>query len=283
MVLIFFAASILMAAAIAAPMHAAIADHLGNSTVAENLVRGFDSSWLTEFQISQATFVKSFSIAIVYGAILFLALSTMLSAGAFELFVRPEGSPLAVFGRGIGKYFFRFARLIVIASVFYFLAFWFWNGPVSNLLNYAFADSAVERVHFYLEWLRWALLLATVGFVNVVVEYAKADIVIDEHDSALAAIGHAAGFVLRNFKRVLAIYLALALMTAVTIALYSTFARFFPQASAITVTIWFLVAQILIWLRWYFRIASWGAAVAFYRAGRAQAPVVRVEEVPAQA
>ena len=285
MVLIFFTCNLFLAAAVAAPMYSAIADHLGNSAMGQQLVRGFDSSWLAEFEVANAPFLKSFSIAIVYGSILFLVLNTVLSAGAFEWFWRREQAARAgvemnasgfhIFGRGMGRYFLRFARIAIVASIFYFVAFWFWQMPVANALDHLFEDSAVERWHFYLNWVRLALLIGSVVVISVVVDYAKADIAIDEHRSALAAIGHAAGFVVANFRRVVVIYGSLAVFATLTVFLYATFARFFPQSSVGTVVVWFLVAQGLLWVRWMFRLASWGAAVAFYGAGRANltAPV----------
>lgn len=284
MVLIFFACNLLMAAAVAAPMHWAIADHLGNSMVGEKLAHGFDYSWLNEFQLFYAPFLRSFSISIVWASVLFLALNTVLSAGAFEVFrstVAPGSGPagsalenaarfpgLHAFGRGMGKYFLRFARIAIVASIFYFVAFWFWQNIVDQAVTKLFEDASAERWHFYTEWLRWALLIFTVLVVNMIVEYAKADMVIDEHNSALGAIGHGAGFVFAKFGRVLAIYVVLGVLTLLTIFIYSMFARFFPQSSVVTVFIWFLVAQVLLWFRWMFRLSSWGAAVAYYGASR---------------
>lgn len=278
MVLIFFACNLLFAAAVAAPMHKAIADHLGASMTGQQMAHGFDWSWLMEFQIAYAPFLESFSIAIVYSSILFLALNAVLSAGAFEIYTqhqRAEHSAIAspgwdlhAFGRGMGKYFLRFARLVLVATVFYFVAFWFWNGPVANGLDRLFVNSAVERWHFYLNWLRVALLIFSVVVINLVVDYAKADIVIDEHRSSLAALGHAAGFAWARFGRVLAIYLSLAVLTGIAIFVYSAFARFFPQSSVATIFIWFVVAQILLCLRWTLRLASWGATVAYYASHR---------------
>lgn len=305
MVLIFFACNLLMAAAIAAPMHVAIADHIGNSMVGEKMAHGFDYFWLTEFQLAHAALLKSFSIAIVWGSVLFLALNTVLSAGAFEVFrstvapdsIRKESGVsvaevnvrfpgLHAFGRGIGKYFLRFARIAIIASVLYFVAFWFWQNIMGLAVDRLFQDAVAERGHFYTEWLRWALLILTVFVVNIIVEYAKADMVIDEHYSAFGAMGHAAGFVFANFGRVLAIYVSLGSLTLLTIFIYSAFARFFPQSSVATVFIWFLVAQVLLWFRWMFRLSSWAAAVAYYSSRRTPAVVTQpapAEQVEAQA
>ncbi|MFB3813935.1 MAG: hypothetical protein ACE14L_07460 [Terriglobales bacterium] len=268
MVFIFYGCNLLLAAAVAAPMYRTLADHIGHSAVGNELARGFSSSWLVEFQIAKADFLNSFSIAIAYAGILFLALNTVLSAGAFEVYRHGAGASMHAFGRGIGKYFGRFARIAVVASLFYFVAFWLWQGPAAALLNWIFRDSVPERWHFYLNWLRWALLFASVFVVNAVAEYAKAGVVIDEHPSALAAIGHGAGFVVAHFWRVMAIYCTLGALTTLTILVYAAFARYFPQSSVATVLIWFLVAQVLLWLRWMFRLSSWGAAVAYSSAHR---------------
>jgi hypothetical protein len=170
------------------------------------------------------------------------------------------------FGRGTGKYFFRFARVALCASLLYFLAFWLWQDGAARLLDRAFRDSAVERWHFYLESLRVALLALTCALISLAVDYAKAAIVIDERRSSLGALGRGAGFVLARLRQVLAIYSALALPALGAIVLYAIFARYFPQRSVATVLIWFLVAQVLLWIRWMFRLASWGAAVAYYAA-----------------
>jgi hypothetical protein len=275
MVVLFFGCNLLLAAALAAPMHAAIAEHVGNSAVGRELAESFSAAWMTEFSIAKADFLKSFSITIVYAGILFLGLNTVLSAGAFEVFARGGGAYMHAFGRGVGKFFGRFARIAVIASVMYFAAFWFFNGPLERWLTSAFRGVNAEAGHFYLNWLRVALLVLTVLGINMLVEYTKADIVIDDHRSVLAAFGHAAGFVLAHFGRVAFIYAVIGVLTTIAIAVYVVFANLMPQHTVATIFIWFVVAQVLLWLRWMFRLASWGAAVAYYGA---HLPATRVVE-----
>ncbi len=266
MVFLFFGCHLLLAAAVAAPMHSAIADHVGRSAVGEELARGFSAAWLTEFQIAYEAFLKSFSIAIVYAGILFLALNTVLSAGAYEVFAGGEGARLHAFGRGVGKYFTRFVRLALIASALYFVVFWIWNDLAVGALERWFEDSTREAWHFRLNLARAALLFASVTLVNLLVEYARADIVVRQPESTLAALGQAAGFFLRRWPFVLTIYLVLGSLTTLALAGYALFARYFPQDRAATILLWFVVAQALFWLRWLFRLSSWGAALEYYRA-----------------
>ncbi|MGH9510330.1 MAG: hypothetical protein ACRD2Q_09560 [Terriglobales bacterium] len=266
MVFLFFGCHLLLAAAVAAPMHSAIADHVGRSAVGEELARGFSAAWLTEFQIAYEAFLKSFSIAVVYAGILFLALNTVLSAGAYEVLAGGEGARLHAFGRGVGKYFTRFARLALIASALYFTAFWIWNDLAVQQLERWFEDSTREAWHFRLNLVRVALLFASVMLVNLLVEYARADMVVRQRESILATLGQAAGFVLRRLPSVLTMYLALGSLTTLAIAGYAAFARYFPQDRPAAILLWFLVAQLLFWLRWLFRLSSWGAALEYYRA-----------------
>ncbi|MGH9649177.1 MAG: hypothetical protein ACRD3I_01775, partial [Terriglobales bacterium] len=265
-VFLFLGCHLLLAAAVAAPMHSAIAGHVGRSAVGEELARSFSAAWLTEFQIAYETFLKSFSIAIVYTGILFLALNTVLSAGAYEVFAGGEGARLHAFGRGMGKYFARFARLAMIASALYFVAFWLWNDLAVRQLQHWFEDSTREAWHFRLNLVRVALLFVSVIAVNLLVEYARADIVVRQRQSTLAALGQAAGFLLRRLPSVLTICFVLGLLTALTIAAYAVFARYFPQDQPAAILLWFLVAQILFWLRWLFRLSSWSAVLEYYRA-----------------
>ncbi len=265
MVFLFYGCHLLLAAAVAAPMHSAIADHVGRSAVGEELARDFSAAWLTEFQIAYEAFLKSFSIAIVYAGVLFLALNTVLSAGAYEVFAGGEGARLHAFGRGMGKYFTRFVRLALIASALYFLVFWIWNDLAVRQLARWFEDSTREVWHFRLNLVRVTLLLAFAMLVNLVLEYARADIVVRQRESTLAALGQAAGFVLRHLPSVLFIELGLGSLTALTITAYAVFARYSPQDSPATILLWFFVAQALFWLRWLFRLSSWSAALEYYR------------------
>jgi len=266
---LFFACNLLLAAAVAAPMHSAIANHLGNSMTAKQLARGFSASWLTEFQLAYAGFLKGFSTAIVYGGILFLVLNAVLSAGAFGVFsqlVPEDGGPgsMYAFGRGLGRLWGRFLRLTAIASVFYYALFWFWAGRAAQFNRCLFRDSVREAPHFYLEWLRWGLLFFCCFVVNAIVDYARAALAAHPERSTLAALGDGAGFVAGRLGRVMAIYFALGVLAAAAVLAYAVFARFFPQSSVITVFVWFVVAEILLWLRWLLRLGSWGAAVAYY-------------------
>ncbi len=270
MVTLFYGANLLVAAALAAPMYSAIAQHVGHSRVGEELARGFNAAWLVEFTISNADFLKGFSTSIAYAGIIFLALNAVLSAGAFEVFAQGEGAKLHAFGRGVGKYFGSFARVVLVASFFYFVVFWFFNGPLDRWLDRAFRDSTADRWHFTLNLVRVALTAFLVMVVNMMVDYAKAEVVTGERASALGALGQGAGFVIGRFGRVLAIYAALAVMSLLTIAVYLIFARYVPQSSVLTVLVWFLVAQALLWVRWMLRLASWGAAVSYYKAVAAE-------------
>jgi hypothetical protein len=284
---LFFACNLLLAAAVAAPMHSVIADHLGHSMMAGELARGFSASWLTEFQLAYSGFLKGFSIAIVYGGILFLLLNAVLSAGAFEVFARRvDNSPgwsMHAFGRGVGRFWGRFLRLTAIASIFYYVLFWFWASRMAQFNRWLFRDSVREAPHFYLEWLRWALLFGCCFVVNAIVDYARAALVAHPDRSSLAALGEGAGFVAGRLGRVMAIYLGLGVLAALAVVAYAAFARFFPQSSVITVFVWFVVAQILLWVRWLLRLSSWGAALAFYQSHSAQAPVPARDALPADA
>ena len=260
---IFYACNLFLAAAVAAPMYAAISDHLGNSAMSNTLAAGFSGPWLTEFQIAYSEFLRAFSIQVVYAGIVFLALNTVLSGGAFEVFAGGDEAGVLSFGRGIGRYFGRFARIAAIASVFYFLAFWLFNYGVARAITLAYKNSLTESWPFALQLVRVALLIFCVSVINAIVDYARADVVRDQHSSALAALGHAAGFVFSHLGRVMFIYFFLGLLSVMVVLAYSVFAHLMPEHSVATIFIWFVVAQALMWVRWMLRLASWAAAAHF--------------------
>jgi hypothetical protein len=193
------------------------------------------------------------------------------------------GWTMHAFGRGLGRFWGRFLRLTAIASVFYYVLFWFWASRMAQFNHWVVRGGVREAPHFYLEWLRWALLFFCCFVVNAIVDYARAALVAHPDRSTLAALGEGAGFVAGRFGRVMAIYLGLGVLAALAVLAYAAFARFFPQSSVMTVFVWFLVAQILLWVRWLLRLSSWAAALAFYQSHSAPAPVPAQDALPAGA
>lgn len=279
LVMLFYAANLLLAAAVAAPMHQVIREHAGAGKVSEDLARGFSVAWLAEFRIVHTSFLETFASGIVYASVLFLLLNTVLSAGAFEVFFRGAGAGMHAFGRGTGRYFFRFLRLALIASLLYFVVFSLLQDRATAWLDEAFRYSTTERGHYLLDWLRIVLLLAGLFTVNAIVDYAKASLVVRDDASVLGALGEAAGFVFGRYLRVMAIYLALALAAALLVLVYAVFARYFPQSNVLTVLLWFLVAQVLLFGRWALRLAHWAAATKYFLAHQ-PAPVPAPLEQP---
>ena len=230
----------------AALLAEAIQDHLGPSTMAARAAAGPDLVWWDEFQHAGAP--ASFTPAIIGGAAplgtysrlldggappadaiaaaaIALAVWLFLSGGLLERLARRRRLGTRAFFGACGALFFRLVRLTLAVGIVYALLL----GPVhgwlfDGLYPWLTRDTTVERTAaiwraaLYLVWL--APLLA----VNLLADYTKARLVVEDRRSVAGAIAAAARVLRRHGGRAVGVYAVNAAAAGLVLAGYLAFA-----------------------------------------------------------
>jgi hypothetical protein len=302
-----FALTFLLALPLAITMRGLLETHLGSSLAAERAASGVNYDWWQEFTSQASGLGTTFSpviigfaatldnissvldgqreVAPIAGAIgLYLAGWTFLAGGIIDRYARQRPTRAYGFCAASGIHFFPLLRLAAAAGVVYWWLF-------AYVHRWLFLEWLVERtrtIEVEREVFFWRLALYIVFglalvIVNVIFDYAKIRLVVEDRRSALSALSAGMRFVSRHAGRVAGLYAINALAFLVLIAAWAAVA---PGASG-GASIWlvFLAGQIYLLARLALKLQFLASETALFQsllahAGYAAAPVVSWPESP---
>jgi hypothetical protein len=225
-----FVMTLLAALPLALTIRDAIASHLGRSLVADQVADGVSWDWWQEF-LSQATGVeRTFTPVIIgfastldgIGSVLdasaidppivaalavYLGAWIFLSGGVLDRYARQRPTRAHGFFAASGVFFWRFLRLGVVAAVTYWFLFayvhrWLFDTWYVN----ATRDLDVERTAFAWRVGMYALFGLLLVAANVVFDFAKVRLVVEDRRSAIGALAASLTFIARNGRAVAGLY-----------------------------------------------------------------------------
>jgi hypothetical protein len=299
--------TLLLALPAALTLRRMISDHLGSSLAAGPAVAGVNFDWWNEF-LAQAggvgqTFVPAIlgfaavlknlsaivdagSVPTVIAALIAVntVISLFLAGGVLDRLARDRATGPYGFFSACGVFFFRFLRLGALAAALY-LALFAWLHPL--LFERAYTaltrDLTVERTAFIYRIGLYLVFGALVLLVNILFDYAKIRMVVEDRRSAIGAVVGAARFIRRQPLAAIGLYLLNALAFAVVLALYAITV---PGAGENWVWLALLVGQLYIVLRIVVRLMFAASQIALFQgrlahAGYTAAPIPTWPESPA--
>jgi hypothetical protein len=168
----------------------------------------------------------------------------------------------------------RFLRLGLVAAFVYGLLFrvvhpWLF-GTLSRDLT---RDLTAERSAFFVHLALYGLFAIALATCNLVLDYAKVRIVVEDRRSVLAALSGAVRFLRRNGGAAAALYLADAALFAAVLALYAAVA---PGAGSSGWPMWlgFGIAQVYLLARLWVKLVFWASETALFQGRLAHAGYV---------
>ena len=287
----------------AAVMAGAIETSVGGSLVADNLRTGFDMGWYGEFKAQAKGLETTLRPSIIgAGAIydnleawltgeiftgfrglvgmgaVYAAVWALLLGGVLDRLSSGEGLlRLGPFFTAGGRFFFRFVRLAVIAGVFYYGVYRFAHWLLERIADWT-RDVTVERTVLLDALAGFAVIALLLVFVNMAFDYAKIATFREDRKSMLLAALAGFRFVLRSPVKTFGLYLLLAAVGAVLVAVYAGVAPGAGQSTPLTIGLAFAVGQVYLLARLALRLAFYGGQMTLYdeltakaRAGEAAA------------
>ena len=197
-----------------------------------------------------------------------------LSGGILDRYGRQRRLGSAAFFSACGSYFWRFVRLGVIVGVAYWFLFTYvhtwlftnWYGGVN-------ADLAVERTAVAWRFSMYALFGFWLVVINVIADYAKVRMVVEDRRSAIGAVVAALGFIRRNLGRVVGLYIANGLLFLVVIGVWALVA---PGAGGAGASMWlgFVAGQVYLVARLMVKLQFMASQTALFQRSLAHASYV---------
>lgn len=286
------ALTLLVALPLSIALRGLIASQLGDSQFADAIAEGANYDWWQEF-LSQATglgttFVPSI---IGFGAVLknlsaildnvpmattiagatmaWLVLWSFLSGGVLDRYARMRPTRAPGFFAACGTHFWRFLRLGILAVAAYSILFdlvhpWLFE----DLYPWLTRDTTVERTAFVVRLAGYIVFGGLLILFNVVFDYARIRIVVEDRRSAVGALLAGARFV-RRHPAVFHLYLINGACFVLLALLYALLSPGAPSG----VALWFALAigQFYIVMRHYVKLLFYASQVAYFQAQLAHA------------
>ncbi len=285
--------TLLLALPLAMTLRGMLADHLGSSLAAGPAASSVNLDWWNEFLAQAAGLGQTFVPSILGFAAVLKNLSTVADAGTLPTVIASVVTAhmvISVFLMGgvldrlardhtIGSYgffaacgvfFFRFLRLGVIATGLYWVLFTQLHPLLfDTLLSRLTHDLTVERTAFFYRVAFYVVFGFVVVTVNVIFDYAKIRMVVEDRRSALGALTASLRFITRNDGAVYGLYLLNTLVFLIVVAIYAIVVP--GAAGGWLATLGLFVGQLYIVLRVFLRLTFAASQISLFQSRLAHA------------
>jgi hypothetical protein len=269
----------------------AIEAHIGSSLTADAIAAGADYGWWQEFSAQASGLASTFVPSIIgFGAVLdnlsglldgaplagtiawvtavWLIVWSFLSGGAMDRLARRRATRAPAFFAACGVHFWRFLRLGAFAWVAYAFLFAYVHEWIFSLAYEPLTRNlTVERTGFLIRvsgYLLFGLLLAA---CNIVFDYARVRIVVEDRRSAIGAIAAGGRFAWRQRRAAGALYLLNTLAFLAAVLIYAVVAPGAARSGWIVL----LVGQAYIIARHYLKLLFYSSEIALFQGALAHA------------
>ena len=266
LLIILYVVNAVFALIVALPFLALIQKDLGHSLLG-SFVQPLDLMWIGEAVLEHQNSVAALVAGLAAGAIVYLALHVFLNGGIVGRLLDREGrAALPAFTADCGRYFWRFARLFLVALVFYVLTLGVFMSLVSALFKPMTESAVTEWLPLILSNLHFLIALLLLSIVHMVVDYARIAVVADEERKVLKALRHALTFLRKRFFRAWAIYLLIVVLTVAGSVVFYAVLGLFGAPGVPQLVAGLVIMQIYVLFRIWVRTVFVAAQAEFYRA-----------------
>lgn len=264
----FYAATTAAALLITAPAFAIAYQSLGDSAWAHDMTANLDVSWLAEMFAADGAMPWAPAMVLLIGvAAISAVVYLFLLGGALQVF--STGEP---FFAACGRNFWRLFRLTLVSLVFYAGA-WVVYRTFAAVGRAIWGEGSEAGPLMHWNWFSAAMGLCLLGLVNLVFDYARVMLVVEDRKKAVRATIAAWRFVGRNFGRAAGVYVMVCAIAALSLGAYFSISHSFAQSSMALVILLLLVRQGMVIVKIGSRLLFCSTAIEMNRALR-PAPAV---------
>lgn len=278
---VLFLSNLGIAAVAGLPIYQGLLRFTGHSLMSHDLAAGFSVDWLTDFSMNSPGSLERYAAVIALFGLLSIAVNTVLAGGVLACFRGPDRPfSLIEFCHSISRYAWRLIRLTLIGLVCYWIVFRVLNQGLGKLIEKWIHDWPDDRAFFAAQLGVGLLVLLGLVFVNLVMDYARVRLVIDDGSSAAEAFLASLGFTVSRLRKALTVY---ALPSLAGIAVLGIYWLVVPWSlihapvaeeawgkfrEPLTVALLFIGQQVVMFGRYWFRVATWASEWSYYSSSR---------------
>ena len=264
-----------------------IATQLGDSLFADTLAEGANYDWWQEF-LSQATGLGSTFVPSIigFGAVLnnlsalldnlpmattivgattaWLVIWSFLSGGVLDRYARMRPTRAPGFFAACGTHFWRFLRLGILSGLIHWVLFSLMHPWIfDDLYPLLTRNMTAERTAFAVRLLGYVIFGGMLVICNIVFDYARIRIVVEDRRTAVGALLAGARFV-RRHPAVLRLYFLNAAGFVLLVLAYALLSPGAPSGFAMWIAL--AIGQFYIVMRHYVKLLFYASQIAYFQA-----------------
>jgi hypothetical protein len=296
-----FAMTFLLALPFAMVMRRTIETHLGGSLAASQVADGVNWDWWQEFTAGASGLGTTLTPSVIgfaaaldnvssvldgraeiapisWALALYLTGWAFATGGIIDRYARQRATRTYGFFAASGVYFFRFLRLALVAGLVYWWLFaWVHPWLFDDLWVGLTRGMSVERTAFIWRLLFYVLFGGLLVLANVLFDYSKTRLVVEDRRSAIGAVIAAFRFIRHHPRDVFGLYGLNALSFAALLLVWALMA---PGAGGAGFSMWLalLVTQIYIAARLLLKLQFIASQTALFQAKLAHAAYTAAPE-----
>ncbi len=275
---LFFLINVAFAIALSLPLFSTLRDNLLHSSINERLSEGFDYLWFIQFRHLYKSALDEIPFIIYATVGIYVLIEVFLLGGLISVLINPKKNHFVDFFFGGVKYFYRFAKVMVASFLIYYIAVNMLE-YIGILLSYLFAEKQDVLLEFILQALRYVILVAVIGTINMISDYTKIIIAVKDSDFVFKEIYHSLKFVYDNFSIVSLVYITIACIGVAGALSYNMIDSQLPRYPLYYLIISFIIQQFLIIFRLLIRMYFYSSEIVLFNDLNAQVISAKVEEV----
>ncbi len=276
---ILFLANLAIAALAGYPIYRGIQKFTGYSLMGRELAHSFPVDWLTDFAVNSRGSFDRYAMAIVCMGFVSLVLNSILAGGVLARFKAPELKySLADFFRHTGRFAWRLLRLLVIGLICYWIVFKLLNEMLGQWVGRWTGNWGDDWSVFCMRLAVSLLVVVGLGFVNLVIDYARVRLVLEEGTGAIQAFLASLGFSLGRLRNAIGVYVVPSFIGLALLGVYrlllpwgvinSNIAGGSHIRESLALAGLLVVQQLVMFARYWFRVATWASEWSYYSGTR---------------
>ena len=264
LVLLLWAVHLLLALVAIAPFHAYFVQALAAAPEGDRLLTDFDLPLLFDLGRGLGNSGPALRAVVIAVFALGLLWNALAAGGAIETLRLRDPRPLAVrFGRGAGRYFWRFARLGLFAVACSLLVGGLLSAPLWIVRAALGEERQAPRYFLFLGGVAIALLGITLALLAL--DLARIRVAELESRRPLRVYLRTLRQVIRRPARLFALWAVLFLTLVAVTALCLALRAAIPPGGGLALALTFLLQQAVALARAFYRVALWSGELALDR------------------
>lgn len=265
MVLLVYFINFALSAFVALAVVDGMQNAAGNSMILQSLLQSFHGGNVVDFLNNDGSVLKAYLTQIKWVVLMYWIATIFLSGGIIKT-LNKEKFTVSSFFAATGYYFWRYLGLAVLMLVVHLVTLAIFIIPSSIVLQAQWLLLSSERDLMLIIMGIAAVYLVVIGVLFMIADYAKFYMMLYDSVNFFKAYWKATGFVLRRFFRVYTLYLMIILISLVFLYLFVKLNEDIAMHTTAAIWITFLVQQLFIFVRTWFRIWLYSSELELFSA-----------------